>query len=194
MATEPEEVSEKINAPKFEIALILIFFACFIMWSVSRCNAKRSEMRQAEIIENGEDLRPKPTVQSGVMRDATPEVEGATTEATPTAQAPQKPTPPPSKPKPTPKPSAPVGTPLYITIDNLNMRDHPHLDSTVVARLPLFELVTFMDEVTDFKQEINLGKVMANEPWVKIQTKKGKIGWVYGAGVHYYKIKREGVQ
>ena len=82
---------------------------------------------------------------------------------------------------------------LYITINNLKLRRGPHLDSTVLAALPLHETVFFLDEVTEFTQQISLGYEIADEPWVKVRTKKGLDGWVYGAGVHYYKKKREGV-
>lgn len=192
MSTENEKITPKGAAPRFEIALILIFFACFVMWSISRCDAKREEMQTEEMIENGDDLRTTEASESGLMQDAPTTADNAnnvsnnTTATTPAVATPISP-----KPKPQ---RQTFGTTLYITIDGLNMRNHPHLDSAVVAQLPLFEPVTFMDEVTEFKQEINLGKEMANEPWVKVQTRKGKAGWVYGAGVHYYKIKREGVQ
>ena len=51
-----------------------------------------------------------------------------------------------------------------------------------------------MNEVTDSTYQISLGKEMADEPWVKVKNNRGKIGWVYGAGINYYKKKREGVQ
>lgn len=82
---------------------------------------------------------------------------------------------------------------LYITIKNLKVRKSPGLKEDVVAQLPLFEEVIFMDEVTDSTYQINLGYEIADEPWVKIKTEKGVIGWVYGAGVNYYKQKRTGV-
>jgi hypothetical protein len=40
---------------------------------------------------------------------------------------------------------------------------------------------------------VNLGTEKADEPYVKIKTKRGTVGWVYGAGVHYVKKKRSGV-
>ena len=49
-----------------------------------------------------------------------------------------------------------------------------------------------MNEVTDSTYEVNLGKEKANEPYVKIKTKRGTVGWVYGAGVHYVKKKHSG--
>ena len=51
-----------------------------------------------------------------------------------------------------------------------------------------------MNEVTDSTFQINLGKEVADEPWVKVRSKKGHVGWVYGAGVDYYKYKRPGVE
>ena len=181
--TTDKSTRRRPAAPKFEVILILILFGCFIIWSISRCNAKRQAYQQEERIRKGEDT---PTAAGGALSaDATAKTTVTETTTTVIAKPPVT--------KPTPPPKA-VGSVLYITIDNLNMRDYPHLDSVVTAKLPLFEKVTFMNEVTEFKQEINLGKEMANEPWVKIQTKRGQQGWVYGAGVHYHKKKREGVE
>ncbi len=83
---------------------------------------------------------------------------------------------------------------LYVTINDLNMRKTPELNGESITKLSLFEEVYFMNEVTDSTQKINLGYEVADEPWVKVKTKKGKEGWVYGAGVNYYKKKRSGVR
>jgi hypothetical protein len=95
-----------------------------------------------------------------------------------------------------PKPPEPVRervTPLYVTIDGLKLRDKPSLDGKVLVSMKLHEEVIFLHEVTDSLQEINLGKEVVRYPWVKIRHYKGHEGWVYGAGVHYYKMKRAGV-
>ncbi|MGB3545676.1 MAG: SH3 domain-containing protein [Saprospiraceae bacterium] len=84
--------------------------------------------------------------------------------------------------------------PLYTTIDGLNVRSGPGMNYKLVDRLPLFEEVHYLGEVTDSTYQINLGRVTPDEPWVKIRTPKGKPGWVYGAGVSYYKKKLEGVE
>ena len=84
-------------------------------------------------------------------------------------------------------------TTLYSTIDGLNVRVRPQLGTAVIGRLSLYEPVTFMGEVTDSLYEIDLGDVTPNEPWVKVKMKNGQLGWVYGAGVRYYKFKLEGV-
>ncbi len=82
-------------------------------------------------------------------------------------------------------------TPLYVTLDGLKVRRGPSRDSVVLTTLALHEEVMFMEKRTDFKEKI---KISANEitfePWVFIQTRKGHKGWVYGAGIHYYKWDR----
>lgn len=79
-------------------------------------------------------------------------------------------------------------TPLYVTIEGLNLRTEPNVSAEVIAKLPRFEKVYFLNETTDFKKEIDWGNgVVTNEPWVKIRTESGRSGWVYGIGVHFYK-------
>ncbi len=84
-------------------------------------------------------------------------------------------------------------TPLYVTIDNLAMRKGPGVNFEILARLQLYEEVKFLNEVTLTRDSIKLGTVTAVEPWVKIRNEKGRDGWVYGAGVEYYKYKFEGI-
>ncbi|PPK84738.1 SH3 domain-containing protein [Neolewinella xylanilytica] len=84
-------------------------------------------------------------------------------------------------------------TTLYSTIDGLNVRVQPKLGAPIIGRLNLYEQVTYMNEVTDSLFTIDLGEVTPTEPWVKIRLDNGKQGWVYGAGVSFYKYKLEGV-
>jgi len=84
-------------------------------------------------------------------------------------------------------------TPLYSTINGLNVRSGPSLKNGVLARLPLYEEVIFTGEVTDSLYTIDLGEIEPTAPWVKIRMKDGKEGWVYGAGVSYYKYQLKGV-
>lgn len=82
-------------------------------------------------------------------------------------------------------------TPLYITIDGMNVRQGPGVNYGLIDRLPLDEEVYFLEEVTDSTERINLGDTIVEAPWVKIRTRKGREGWVYGAGVAYYRKKSE---
>ena len=85
------------------------------------------------------------------------------------------------------------GATLYVTIEGLKMRKEPGLKSESVAKLALYEPVTFLNQKTEWTQEISLGYEKATDHWVKVRNKAGKEGWVFGAGVHYYKMKRKGV-
>jgi hypothetical protein len=84
-------------------------------------------------------------------------------------------------------------TPLYSTINGLNVRSGPSMKKGVITRLKLYEEVIFAGEVTDSLYSIDLGEITPSAPWVKIRVKDGKEGWVYGAGVSYYKFQLKGV-
>ena len=84
-------------------------------------------------------------------------------------------------------------TPLYSTINGLNVRSGPSLKNGVLARLPLFAEVEFTGEVTDSLYEIDLGEITPTAPWVQVKLPDGKVGWAYGAGLSYYKFELKGV-
>lgn len=163
----------------FEVLLILVFFVFFVLFMVPKCLKTKTDLQKSTDTTQAtidsldrvmDSLTMKPNVEVATLKDTT-----------------------------TKKVTVPTTTPvdtrtkLYITIDNLKLRKAPSLDSTVVATLPLFEEVYFLGEVTEFTQEISLGYEIVEEPWVKVRTRKGYDGWVFGAGVHYYKKKRGGV-
>lgn len=156
---------------RVEMLIAIIFFLVFSIWSVRKCNATKERYRQ----QAEQEVEEERTDSLEAVAKTKPPVD--------TAAAPAK---------------APVLgeglTPLYVTIDGLNMRAEPNLNSPVIVQMKLYEVVYFMNEVTSFKDSINLGKVIAFEPWVKVKHRKGRVGWVYGAGVSYYKTKQEGVE
>lgn len=164
-------MSNKSSAllPRLEIIIMVIFFLAFTFWAVSRCNATKEKYRQEAAAAEEVTVAEQAAVAAV---DSTEEKESP----------------------PTSVPSVDRGTPLYVTIDGLNMRSEPTLKSEIILRLALYEEVYFQNEVTPFRDSISLGGVMAYEPWVKIKHRKGRVGWVYGAGVHYYKMKLPGVR
>jgi Bacterial SH3 domain len=86
---------------------------------------------------------------------------------------------------------APSGPTLYVTIENLNLRTQPNVSGKLLGRLKLYEPVAFLNEVTETTQQVTLANgEVTNEPWIKIRTQKGVSGWVYGAGISFYKKKR----
>ncbi|MEO1409661.1 MAG: SH3 domain-containing protein [Bacteroidota bacterium] len=175
---------------KVEVLVILVFFLSFIIWAVSQCNtssllAEYNDPTEASGDEGGA-LAPRdsnPEDPYGTPLPPNPNASIATNPAagTPTTSSTTN-----------PSSSAPNEnlSRLYVTIDGLNLRTGPHLDSSIITKLSLFEEVWFMNEVTDSTQKISLGLEIADEPWVKIKHKKGRVGWVYGAGVNYYRKRR----
>ncbi|PHN07173.1 SH3 domain-containing protein [Flavilitoribacter nigricans] len=165
--------------PKMEVLIIIIFFIGIVIWAFDKCgDTKRSYSEQAnsdtdvveDLINRNVDAVELPPEDS--LGDLLPPA------ATPSPA----------------RPASPAGTgyaPLYVTIDGLNLRDEPKLSGKVLTSLKLFEEVAFMGEVTDSTEQINLGRITPDEPWIKVRG-RGHVGWVYGAGVEYYKKKLEG--
>ena len=168
------------------------------MWTSTRCNEKKAQLQEEAKIEAAEDslanaqkLASKKTVSENTLEEALRKKKAELAAAAAKAKADSTKTK-----KATPaaaKPPAPIYNKLYITIDKLKLRSEAGLGSEVLGELPLFSQVYFLDEVTDTTYVINLGKEVADEPYVKVKTMRGTVGWVYGAGVNYYKKKREGV-
>lgn len=165
--------------PKAELIIILLFLIVFFIWMIPKCSSsqrtKRAELLHRDSIAQLVDVIPKDSAQV-----AQPDSAVAPTPATPIPGS----------------AASPIQTELnrlYITINKLKLRKDPDLKSEVLAELPLFEEVYFLNEVTDSTFEVNLGYEKADEPYVKVRTKRGIEGWVYGAGVHYHKKKRSGV-
>ncbi|MGK0363939.1 MAG: hypothetical protein ACI85O_000993 [Saprospiraceae bacterium] len=170
--------------PKFEVIIIAVFFFSFILWAASRCGGVKKTVIENIAIETPVDSiagKSKPTDIRTAYLDSLERIklrDSSYVSRTDISRV---------------NDSETYGGRLYITINNLKIREFPGLKEEVVGQLPLFDEVIFMNEVTDSTYQINLGYEIADEPWVKIKTKKGTIGWVYGAGVNYYKQKRTGV-
>lgn len=159
-------MSEKKSGflPKFEVIIIGIFFLSFATWAISRCSATKKKYKEEIAMDAMEELGVD--VQP-IQRDTTPKVVIEKVQER--------------------------FTPLYATIDGVNIRSEPKLKSKVIKRLKLFDEVSFLYEVTDFKEEIKLGDSIAVAPWIKVKTNEGKEGWIYGACVHYYKTRFDDV-
>ena len=197
---------------KVEYIVIGLLALIFLMWTASKCNAHKEEAQSAEAIESREDslaqaanqkptatLQPiaqQPTQQPaatpsspGTYQPINGEPASTTTTAPPAGTQPAQAQPSAE----TTAPKEPGLSKLYVTIDKLKVRKTPGLKGELLGELKLFDEVYYMNEVTDSSYVVNLGTEKANEPYVKIKTKRGTVGWVYGAGVHYVKKKRSGV-
>lgn len=198
---------------KVEYIVIGLLALIFLMWTASKCNAHKEEAQSAEAIEAREDslaqaanrpatttATPPPVVQQqpaapASSPDTYQPIDGsapvantaapAATAAGGTANT--------NTATEAAAPKEPNLSKLYVTIDKLKVRKTPGLKGESLGELKLFDEVYYMNEVTDSTYTVNLGKEKATEPYVKIKTKRGTVGWVFGAGVHYVKKKRSGV-
>ncbi len=202
-----------MKIPKVESLIITIFFLCIAMWAISKCAGKRNQLvRAAGEFTEETDERPTPAAaESGAaptekkglpqLQNAPPptpepaestDATAATTPKTTPGGVPKL-----SNEKPATPPAAssagPTYSKLFVTIDGLKVRKEPNLKSDVVTRLKLEEQVFFLNKKSEKTETINLGYETATDYWVNIRTKSGKEGWVFGAGVHYYRMKRKGV-
>lgn len=178
---------KKSLLPSLEILIILVFFLSFIMFASSKCQATKKSIQDKINMEQAE-VEETPNAEADISALVEPAVSPTPTTTT-TAAVPSLP----QTTTATPSIIRERYTPLYITIDSLKMRAEPSLNAGVIMKLPLFEEVIFLNELTDSTEQINIGYEVADEPWVKVQHRRGQVGWVYGAGVSYYKRKRVGV-
>jgi hypothetical protein len=196
-----------MKLPKLESLIITIFFLCIALWAISKCASKRSQLGESlpDTTEVADEEQPDgnaETTDGGLPKlqnppPPAPEPAPATT-TTPVKNT----TPPGTIPKlsnetqaapATASKAAESYTTLFVTINNLKMRKEPNLKAALITRLKLDEQVFFLNQKSEKPEEINLGFETVTDYWVKVRTKSGKEGWVFGAGLHYYKMKRKGV-
>jgi len=177
---------KKSLLPGLEIMIIIVFFISFMLFVIPRCNEKRLEYASTDAADAPAATTQEEAQTTSAKPDSVPVSIATVPPVTTTATATQTP--------PTlPATAVNTATRLYVTIDGLNIRSAPSLDSSILNKLVLFEEVHFLNEITPFTEQISLGTTVADEPWVKVKTKRGGEGWVYGAGVYYYKRKYPGM-
>lgn len=202
-----------MKIPRVESVIVIVFFLCIALWAISKCSSRRDQSLRSERFASEEaDERPQkrdtvyipqpqaqpvpqPQEQPTVTTPAKglPKLQNPTPAAEPTAAEPATRPVLSNEPQAAPPPASAKYSTLFVTIDGLNMRKEPNRKSPVVARLKLDEQVFFLNKKSEQPEEINLGYEKVTDYWVNVRTKSGKEGWVFGAGVHYYKMKRKGV-
>lgn len=87
-----------------------------------------------------------------------------------------------------PTPATPTVTEIYTWVNELRMREEATTNSPIVVTLKEGDPLEFAGEKSDFTEKISLRGTLFDEPWLKVTTKSGKEGWVYGGGVKFYKV------
>ena len=72
---------------------------------------------------------------------------------------------------------------LYAWVDQLNIRSNPNTSAEKVASVQSDEALEFTGDRSDNSETIVLRGVAYNEPWLKVITKDGQEGWVFGGAV-----------
>lgn len=184
-----------MRLPKLDTIIILVFFICIALWMISRCEQKRSDYKQrafSQAERADSPVKPDSVILAPQPKISPKPIENELENPKPKKDAPQ------TKTTVTDKTTQSSNTKknqanLFVTIDGLKLRKEPGLKSESIAQLKLHEEVTFLGKRTDWTQEISLGKEKVTDRWVLIRTKAGKEGWVFGAGVNFYKEKHKGV-
>lgn len=160
---------------KLELLVITVFIILFSSWAVSKCSVKKQELRDKLAAEASEDRARDSIELAAQMAKQAPKKENPpTTTSTATTET----------------TTEDKGTILFVVTEELNLRTEPNIKSTLIAKLSLHDELIFLNEVTDFKNEFAIEGKTYNEPWIKVKNNKGQTGWVYGAGVHYFKTRR----
>ena len=162
--------------PRFEFLIILVFLMSFIAWAAVKCNNTKNILQKQAFLEDGLTIESDTSKMASALK-----IENER------AQQTAKLDPHPEVIQQTIREEI---TPLYVNIEELNFRTGPSLNHKIIRKLSMYERVDFMNEITDSIQRIEMPWGMTEEPWIKVKSLQGELGWVYGAGVHYYKINR----
>ncbi len=74
---------------------------------------------------------------------------------------------------------------LTTNVDAAQLRAAPGPDGKVLLSLPFGAVLYDLGEVSDFTTRINLRGIWFDEPWLKVRTKDGQIGWIYGGALRF---------
>lgn len=160
--SDTEKKKKKGLLPKTELIILIVLLGFFVLWSLKQCSNSIKPVEETPVLSQ-EDQSDSVENQPIIS-----ELRVDTFEIVKEVTA------------------------LYVNINKLKLRSFPNLKSEVLEELELGSKVMFAGEVTDSLYTFNLGKREVTEPYVKVKTWKGLEGWVYGAGVDYYKKKVEG--
>ena len=166
----PQDPEPPSNPPRkgrlnnLELAGIGLFCLALMLYGISRCN------RQPEPPAPS----PSPSITEQVL-DTTP--------VQPTA-------PQPNLPVESVPDSLVVARTLYVLVDSLRLRESPALNGKVLGYLKYGEGVLDLGVQSELKRLRISVEETRTAPWVKIQTKNGKIGWTFGAYLQIYPVPR----
>ena len=76
---------------------------------------------------------------------------------------------------------------VWTVTGDVKLRGTPGLDGKLLGKIPKGVQLTYLNIKTDKNQKLTVDGVEQDEPWLKIRTPRGTVGWVYGGVVRFYK-------
>lgn len=73
-----------------------------------------------------------------------------------------------------------IHTHFITNVDDARLRTAPSLDATASISLPRGTELLAMGEVSDTTMQLKLRGITFDEPWLRVRTKEGTEGWIYG--------------
>jgi len=74
---------------------------------------------------------------------------------------------------------------LTANLDNVRIRDKAGLSGKGVVTVEKGTTLLYLNEMSDFTDEITLRGIPYNDPWLKVKTSEGEEGWVYAGAVKF---------
>lgn len=77
-----------------------------------------------------------------------------------------------------------AATAFTVNVAGLRLREQEGPDAPVIRSLQQGEQLYDLQQVSDYTTQITLRGITFDEPWLKVRTEQGEIGWVYGGALH----------
>ena len=76
---------------------------------------------------------------------------------------------------------------VWTVTSDVKLRGTPGLDGKLLGKIPKGIQLTYLNIKTDKTQRLTIDGIEQDEPWLKVRTPRGTVGWVYGGVVRFYK-------
>lgn len=167
---------------RIELVVGGILVSIFLIWSYDTCSSSNQKYQRQQPAQQEE---PAPQADNNTNNNNQNSNNNNTNTSNNNANNPTTVQPQPTQP---PVQAVPNIITIYISTEKLNMRNKPFLTgSQVIEELPRGTELFYLNNKSEYKDKITIDGVLYDEPWLEVQTKAGKKGWIFAGGVRFYK-------
>ena len=84
--------------------------------------------------------------------------------------------------------AASAGSVMYTQLEEVVLRGKPNTEAKQLGKIKGINTpVTYLNVRSEATQKITINGITTDEPWLKVRTARGTVGWVYGGLVRSYK-------